>query len=396
MKRNLLNTNITKEYIESKVSQELIFSTYLNIPLEVIQDCIENNNLIKSVFRNDDINNSMGFKYNKKGKLKVKDFGGFGFFEDVYGTVAYILSIMYKRTIDVNNKQDFIFILKHIRYTFRNIFDNTDCDYTIINKIKNNVNICKQKRAIIELVTRSWCSEDKKVWRTWGISLPYLDANFVLPVEQYYINRTPTDEPKYYYKPKDPCYAYLLGQSKTGIYLIKLYFPLRNKHTEHKFITNCNVLEGLLNLELNNYDFILITKSSKDRLSIGNHIQCNPLYRGDYKVNIGIINLPSENYKLKEKEYEFLSSKLKSNGKLISLFDFDTTGRCGAKYLKDTYNIPYLFITKGEFGLFNYKAKDFAELNEKFNKDAINTFVKDTFEYVITHYASPIEKGIPY
>ena len=102
-----------------------------------------------------------------------------------------------------------------------------------------------------------------------------------IPVEQYYINRKVNPEPKYYYKPKDPCYAYMLGQNRKGVYLIKLYFPLRKRNTkELKFITNCNVLEGLPNLELDNYDYILITKSSKDRLSIGCHLAHNFFYGG--------------------------------------------------------------------------------------------------------------------
>jgi hypothetical protein len=157
---------------------------------------------------------------------------------------------------------------------------------------------------------------------------------------------------------------------------------LRNRATELKFITNCNVLEGLPNLELDNYDYILITKSSKDRLSIGSHLASHSFYGGcDAKLNIGIINLPSENYELNQKEYDYLLGKLKDDGMIYSLLDFDTTGRKGAKYLRDKYNIPYLFITRGEFGLSNYKCKDFAELHDKFSINQINEFIKETIDY---------------
>lgn len=97
MKRTPNTISLTKEYIESKVSQELIISKYLDIPIEVIQECIAENTLIKSVFRDDDATGSMGIQYNVKGRLKVRDFGGFGFFEDVYGVVAYVLSIAYEQ-----------------------------------------------------------------------------------------------------------------------------------------------------------------------------------------------------------------------------------------------------------------------------------------------------------
>jgi hypothetical protein len=114
MRRNPNTSNLTKDYIESKVSQVAIMYKYLDIPIETINDCIEHGHLIKSVFRDDDTNNSMGFAFNRKGRLKVRDFGGAGFFEDVYGTVAYVLSLICERRIEPNNKQDFYFILEHI------------------------------------------------------------------------------------------------------------------------------------------------------------------------------------------------------------------------------------------------------------------------------------------
>ena len=383
MIRNVNTAKLTKTYIESKISQELIVSKYLDIPMEVVKDCIKNNTLITSVFRDTDNNGSMGIQYNVKGRLKVRDFGGFGFFGDVYDVVGYVLSLIYKRKIEPNSKQDFYFILKHIANTFSDIIDGKETDDNITEEIKDAISIGKKRRPIIELVPRSWNKSDKEYWNNLGVSLGYLNTHFVIPVEQYYIDRGVDTEPKYYYKQKDPCYAYMLGQNRAGIHFIKLYFPKRNRTTELKFITNCNVLEGLLNLELNNYDCILITKSSKDRLSIGSHLDTLPFYGGaQAKLNIGIINLPCEGYHLTEKEYSWLTNKLAPNGKIISLLDFDYTGRMGAKYMYDNYNIPYLFITRGEFGLPNYGCKDFAELHDKYTIKEINQFINETIIYV--------------
>lgn len=383
MIRNVNTAKLTKTYIESKISQELIVSKYLDIPIEVVKDCIKNNTLITSVFRDTDNNGSMGIQYNVKGRLKVRDFGGFGFFGDVYDVVGYVLSLIYKRKIEPNSKQDFYFILKHIANTFSDIIDGKETDNNVTEEIKDAISIGKKRRPIIELVPRSWNKSDKEYWNNLGVSLGYLNTHFVIPVEQYYIDRGVNTEPKYYYKQKDPCYAYMLGQNRAGIHFIKLYFPKRNRTTELKFITNCNVLEGLLNLELNNYDYILITKSSKDRLSIGSHLDTLPFYGGaQAKLNIGIINLPCEGYHLTEKEYSWLTNKLAPNGKIISLLDFDYTGRMGAKYMYDNYNIPYLFITRGEFGLPNYGCKDFAELHDKYTIKEINKFINETVTYV--------------
>lgn len=388
MKRNPLTSSLTKEYIESKVSQESIVSRYLDIPIETVQDCIAHNHLIESIFRDDDINKSMGIQYNSKGRLKVRDFGGWGFFEDVYGVVAYVLSIAFERKIETNNKQDFYFVLKHIAYTFSDIIDGKETDPNLQPIIANAIAKSKSKKAIIDIVPRSWNKYDKDIWGRWGVDLSYLNSHFVIPVDQYYINRTVDTEPKYYYKAKDPCYAYMLGTNRQGIRLIKLYFPKRNRRTELKFITNCNVLEGLPNLELDNYDYILITKSTKDRLSIGNHLMHHPLYGGARKLNIGVINLPSENYRLRQNEYDWLVKKLADDGMIFSLLDFDQTGRAGAKYLEETYDIPYLFITRGEFGLPNFNAKDFADLHDRFNKEQINRFIQDTKKYVEIKFKS--------
>lgn len=383
MRRTPNTISLTKDYIESKISQVSIMSKYLNIPIETINKCIEKGILIKSIFRDDDNNNSMGFAFNRKGKLKVRDFGGAGFFEDIYGVVGYVLSIICERPIEPNNKQDFYFILKHIAYTFRDIIEGKEIDETLDLTIANAIKKGMNKKTIIEIVTRSWNKDDKAYWNNLGVSLGYLNTNFVYPVDQYYINRTVNTEPKYYYKQKDPCYAYMIGQNSKGVCLIKLYFPNRNRQTELKFITNCNVLEGLLNLELDNYDYIVITKSSKDRLSLGNMIANNSFYREDgQKLNIGVINLPSESYYLKDEEYYYLLNKLSYNGKLYSFLDFDKTGRKTAKYLNDTYDIPYIFITRGELGLANYKCKDFTDLYKVYSKDEIYRFLEQTVKYI--------------
>lgn len=385
MRRNIHTTRLTKSFIESKVSQEEIVSKYLNIPLNVVENCIKNNTLIHSVFR-EDPHPSMGIQYNKKGRLKVRDFGGFGFFEDVYGVVAYVLSILYGRPINTNNKQDFYFVLKHIARTFSKEIDSRET-ITDDNLISDAIIKAKTRKPIIEIAPRSWNKQDKEIWNHWGVNLSYLNTHFVIPVDQYYIDRTPDSDPKYYYSSKDPCYAYMLGQNRQGIYLIKLYFPLRNRDKRLKFITNCNVLEGLPNLERDDYDYIIITKSSKDRLSLGNHLISHPLTGGsDVPLKIGVINLPSENYKLKQNEYDWINNKLNENGMIFSLLDFDETGRQGAKYLEETYNIPFLFITRGEFGLPNLGCKDFSDLHDKYTVSEIDKMVKDTFKYIQFKY----------
>ena len=164
MIRNINTAKLTKTYIESKISQELIVSKYLDIPIEVVKECINKNTLITSVFRDNDKNKSMGIQYNTKGRLKVRDFGGFGFFGDVYDVVGYVLSLICKRKIEPNNKQDFYFILKHIANTFSDIIDGKEVDENITYEIKDAISIGKKRRPIIEIVPRSWNKSDKEYW----------------------------------------------------------------------------------------------------------------------------------------------------------------------------------------------------------------------------------------
>lgn len=377
--RSVNQYSLTTKYIESKISQELVASKYLNIPIETVNDCIEFNTLIKSPLRKNDHHGSFGFQYNKKGKLKIRDFGGY-FFGDIYDLVAYIISYKHGKVINVSNKQDFYLVLQDIAETFRNIIYGEAIDPTNdidVDKIKN---VIRNQKAIIEIVIREFNEKDVDIWRKWGISLQDLNTNFVYPIDQYYINRQFEAKPRYYYSKNDPCYAYYNGVDSKGIHNIKLYFPLRDRATKSKFITNYNGLEGIITLN-DEYDYIIVTKSAKDRLSMQAVIGDFLSLRGN-SIRIGYINVPAENYLMRQEEYNFLRSKVDDEYKIISFMDFDATGRKCAKEHSETYNMPYIFITNGELGLINYGVKDFAELVEEYSRDTIYNFIEQTINNI--------------
>ena len=370
MGRTINSGKLTKQYVLSKVSQVTIFATYLNLSDRIVQYCIDTGELICSPIR-EDIHPTCGFRYDNRGKLKFRDFSGF-FWGDCFDIVAYVMSKLYNKKYNINDKYDFIKVLRHITFTFKDIFYGQEKDINLINEINTAIINIKHDKPKIEIVVRDWNEEDKKYWNQFGITINFLNINFVHPVEQYYINRNINPEPKYYYNINDPCYAYVLGQDRNGIYNIKLYFPKREKSTT-RFITNCNHLEGIYNLNRDNYDIIVITKSSKDRLAIGNHILCNAsLYGG---LNIGVINIPHETYRLRQNEYDWLNNKLNKYGIIVSLMDNDITGKHESIWLKRNYNIEPILIPNDS------KCKDFAELIAKYKVSA-NQYINKAVNYV--------------
>ena len=372
MERGIATSNITKKYILSKVSQVTIFSVYFDISVEQINYCIETGNTICSPIR-EDKHPTCGFAYNNNGKLKMKDFAGY-FWGDCFDAVAFVLSTIKQKPYDVSNKNDFIAILKHITITFKDIFYGKEKDTNFNEDIKTSLSIIRKQKTIIELVVRNWNEDDKKYWNKFNIDFQLLNTNFIYPIDQYYINRRINPEPKYYYNAKDPCYGYLLGVDRNNIHNIKLYFPYR-KHNNTRFITNCNHLEGIYNFDRNDYEYIIITKSTKDRLTLKSAI--NDFFTGDdYRNKIGLINIPNETYNLRDFEYEWLSSKIKDKHNIVSLMDNDETGINESKYLRDKFDIIPLLIPR------KYKSKDFAEFVSTHTKEEINTLIINTLNYL--------------
>lgn len=353
MGRTINTSKLTKQYILSKVSQETIFATYLNLDINIIKHCINTNELITSPLREDN-HPTCGFRYDNRGKLKFRDFAGY-IWGDCFDIVALVVNNIYKIQLQINNKKDFISVLRHITLTFKDIFYGEAKDENLINSIDKAIISIKKQKPIIELVVRQWNEDDKRYWDKIGVTLQYLNLNFVYPVEQYYINRNINPEPKYYYNTFDPCYAYGLGKDRNNILGLKLYFPTRTRDNACRFITNCNHLEGIYNLDRNDYDYIVITKSSKDRLSIGCSLRIMQSLYGEFNKVIGVINIPHETYKLRDYEYEWLNKKLNINGMLVSLMDNDRVGMTEAIWLHKKYNIRPLLIYK-ESG-----CKDYAE-----------------------------------
>lgn len=384
MGRSINSGTLNKQKILSKISQVSIFSTYLNLSDNMVQYAIDTGELILSPLRYDE-HPTCGFRYDNRGKLKFKDFNGF-FWGDCFDLVAFIMSATYKKQYVISNKEDFIKVLRHITLMFKDVFYGQDKDINLVTDVAAAIESIRNSKANIELVIRDWDNTDKSEWGSIGVSLQDLNLEFIYPIEQYYINRSINPDPKYYHSTRDTCYGYVHGKDRTGIYSIKLYFPKRDKGST-RFITNFNHLEGIYTLDRDDYDVIIITKSTKDRVSIKATIKrITSLYGQDFKVNVGVINIPHETYKLRQSEYDWLKSKIVKDGVIASLMDNDRVGVKQAIWLRTNFIIPPLLIPKTD------KAKDFAEWRSKLGFKLIYKRIIDTINNIKEYEKTIINK----
>ena len=93
-------------------------------------------------------------------------------------------------------------------------------------------------------------------------------------------------------------------------------------------------------------------------------------------MKIGILNLPHETYRLKQKEYDFIREKLAVGGSIISLMDNDMTGYREAIWLRDAYDITPVLIPK------EYDVKDFSELKKEYSNEIVNQLIVNVYNYL--------------
>lgn len=378
MKR--ITNSITKTFIIDNIDQVKIFAIYLELEENVIRNCIITGKLIHSPIRVDP-NASVGFKYNNKSILKMRDFGGF-FWGDCFDLVAYVLTHKHGTIITTTNREHFKYILNRLAKEFG--IDNGVANH---ESYINVISVIRKTKKLITFEPRSWNSIDDKYWINKYhklFTIPFLSENYVYPVERFWIDSYNQPDPKYYYSAKDPCYAYYLGQDEDNISNIRLYFPARSNKDDKrpKFISNNNSFQGVLNVT-GKYDYIVLCKSYKDALAM-RRIFATLFVTGN--LTALFIAYPSENYILTTNVIMFLYSKLNipNPNRIINFVDFDRAGRLTAYRANREFGIPFVFLTNGELGLPNNNAKDITDFIEKYSpKEAVGLINYYIENYII-------------
>ena len=321
---NLFNLeyDITLEEILKNVTEEQIFSYYMNIDVNFKKKYI-------NPFRKDSHPNCF-FKVSKGGNLYFVDYG---FPEQPYLSAVDVVMMRY----GCNYKR----ALSHIKTDLMcNFAANSKqiIQKTVITKEAFNTSSTE-----IKISLTKFKQSDIDYWESFGVTKETLKRYNVRKVDKVWIN----DRLWYLYSDLDPCYRY---KEKNRF---KLYRPLGTK--KNKFRSNLygGILEGYTQLpDLGNT--LIITKSSKDVMTLAS-------------LGFNAVAVRSESTPLSENAYNLLKERFK---KIFLWFDPDNAGVAGASKMSEKYNLP-MFTHDISFG------KDASDIYKNKGKTFLVKLIKD-------------------
>jgi len=375
---------MTKKQLLENISEEKIYSRYLEIPLKDIQT--------EHLFRNPlriDYNVTCKFYYaNHDGRLRFTDFDGFtsrvingkSFKSwDCFDTVQHIINLSGGLNIPIGNntltlpcdinssklikigsknmsirKISFAMLIKIIAQEFNLEDNNIDIDISTTIK-KQQV---RSKRVVLEydITHRAWVNIDKDYWGKYHIRFT---KNQMIKFKHFKIYPVleiiskATNTVVYNFSPNDICYVYYITKTN-NIDIVQFYYPMRDR-SRPKFIINNihnNIMFGLEQLMPGKLG--IITKANKDAILLRS-----------FKVNDTYIRTLGA-----LSETQLMPDDLWNNIRhycdyWITLFDYDYTGiRLSILYYKIYRINPILF--------FKYKALPFKDIKRLYNEFGIS------------------------
>lgn len=359
----LINSNDYKSFILENFDQISIFSTYLEIPENDINYCLENKNFKISNPLRVDINPSLGFlpvmdRQTNMFKLRMHDWADPSYTGDCFDLVGKV------RGLNPNRAVDFIAICNDIIYSMKH--------KTLQRDVRNLANDAKYEAfTSIQIEPRLWNTKDIDRWNSYG--LPFNEIkHIVFPLKHAFIS----NYCEYTYDEKDPGYAWVSGyyENKT---LYTLYYPLRSKADKFKsrFKKN-NKYYPLENIhELKPADILVITKAYKEKLLISRLI-----HRLTTKYTIQVTNFTSESVMLSD---NFVLKLYDIYQMVVTNTDFDYTGLYTSRKHKQKFGMLRFVPTNGKYGTFDFGGKDLCEIYDSRGEDYCIELMQDCYDYII-------------
>ena len=210
----------------------------------------------------------------------------------------------------------------------------------------------KTEKSNIRVEFHKWQPEVVNYLKQYGITREICKKFNVFPIKRVWVNKNLT----WTYNSSDPALGYFFGKTEDGEQRWKIYFFKRNNF---RFLCNTNRINGWVQIPDSGKNLI-ITKSLKDVMS---------LYRLGYH-SIAMQNETTE-------PYDYIIHELQDRfDQLWSFYDFDKPGVRLANTLNRKYNIPYLFLTNGNYQTYDYGSKDISDYIADNNLQQAKSFLQ--------------------
>lgn len=309
-------TNITLDYILSKVSEYDIYSHYLG---QFKVGAIYN-----SPFRKDK-NPSFGVYYSKRTRqLLFKDHGN-----GECGNVVKFVSLF----TGITNYNDILAdIVKQLKITPS-------------TKLDSSKQYIPETETVIGVVRQEFTQTDINYWSQFHISKTTLKKFGVDSIKYYLCNGIV----KGIYKDDNPMYAYKVFNN------FKIYRPLGDKYTKWRNNLTEYDIQGYAQLPKKG-DLLFITKSMKDVMCL-------------YEMGFNAISPSSESTFIPEDVLEDLKKRFK---RIIILFDRDIAGVKYSRKISLKTGLEAMFIHK------KYQAKDVSDAVKTNSFEEIKTWLNKT------------------
>lgn len=324
--------NITKEFLQSKYSDETYFEYYLGFPVT--------KKLFTSILRSDK-KPTCSFYRNKNGDLIYKDFGTGDNFNFI-GLVMEMFNLSYYQAINKIAadfgliKTDIVSVKAEIKEATTKIID-TGPTY-------------------IQVTTKSFSEEELNWWKKFGIEQELLDKYKVFSCQHVFINGRLSVSST----PNNYIFGYYFG-TDNGRELWKIYMPLRKKF---RFLNNISmdILQGYEQLPESG-PLLVITKSMKDSIVLN-------------RLGIPAVAPNSEVLIISQEQMDEFHKRFKY---IVFYWDRDYAGVTNLQKIRKTYPECAYFINPKN------TAKDLSDCVEKFGlryvRDQIPKYLKQLQEY---------------
>ena len=321
---------VDADFIFSRVSEVELLQHYLGIPVQYTQ-------FVSSPLRTD---NDPSCKFQDRGTyILFRDFTGH-FSGDCFRVVQFMYGLDWKEAY-VKIAEDFGLIASNTVVT-------KERPLLVNSQIKRKPKVSKAK---IEVKRREWIRVDTLFWTSFGITLATLRLYNVSPCQVVWLN----GKWSYTHNDSNPGYVYDFNNEE-----YKIYFPL-TKDKKFKFWSNCNVLQGVNQLD-HSKELCIVTKSLKDVMVL-------------HELGYNAVAPHAEGAFIDPQWMEYLCLTF---NKVVIFYDNDNTGMIWAKKNSSEYGVPYIYLKGEEKDISDYRKAN----REEATKLIIKTILKE--EYYVT------------